>query len=211
MNWHLIVSQAVSYVIAGLAAAGPLGLAAKFYLDRSLKRLEASSAEQLEIVRHAFNKERDSRQAQIDRSTYATQRALEVEFKAIQDMYAGIARLTMAMESSRPFNQILLPSSKEGMIEMRVSHTSALDKASSDLLRFISTTRLFYPSNLFQAAMACLSPVERELVDVYTHKDFDSPEALDRARQNREAFYPLATQAGHLLRGRLEELKRPPE
>jgi hypothetical protein len=211
MNWHLIVSQAISYVIAGLIAAGPLGLAAKFYLDRSLKRLEASSAEQLEIVRHAFNKERDSRQAQIDRSTYATQRALEIEFKAIQDMYAGIARLTMAMESSRPFNQILLPSSKEGMIEMRVSHTSELDKASGDLLRLISTARLFYPSNLFEAAMACMSPVERELVDVYTHKDFDSPEALDRARQNREAFYPLATRAGNLLRERLEELKRPPE
>jgi hypothetical protein len=30
----------------------------KFYLDRSLKPLEASGAEQLEIVRHAFNKER---------------------------------------------------------------------------------------------------------------------------------------------------------
>lgn len=61
MNWPQIGSQVVSTLIAGIIAAGPLGLAAKFYLDRSLKRLDASAAERLEKMKDELNQKRDSR------------------------------------------------------------------------------------------------------------------------------------------------------
>jgi hypothetical protein len=69
MNWHQIGSQILSTLIAGAVAAGPLGLAAKFYLDRSLKRLDASAAERLEKMKDELNQKRDSRQG-TDRPEY---------------------------------------------------------------------------------------------------------------------------------------------
>jgi hypothetical protein len=76
MNWPQIGSQVLSTLIAGAVAAGPLGLAAKFYLDRSLKRLEASAGERLEMMKDELNQKRDSRQARINQSNYATLRSL---------------------------------------------------------------------------------------------------------------------------------------
>jgi hypothetical protein len=207
MNWHQIAFQLVTSALF----ATIVGIVLTFAFNATIKRLEDSNARQLESIRHGFNKERDSRQAQIDRSNYATQRALEIELKAIQDMYAGIARLRLAMESSRHPNPRIRPTTPQEQIEILPGHTRELDKASGDMLRLIMTTRLFYPGELFEAAVACLKPVTDEVVDIQTHKDYGSPEWLDRARQNREAFYPLEERAGNLLRERLEEFKRPPE
>jgi hypothetical protein len=212
MNWHQIGSQVISTVIAGVVAAGPLGLIAKFYLDRSLKRLEASRAEQLEIVRHSFNKERDSRQAQIDRSTYVAQKTLEIEFKALQDIYAGIAELQIAMDNCRPYmTQVPASESPEERVDRLMKPVQQLNKARNEMLHLIATTRLFYPQNIYEAAAECLKPVTRELLDFKTFEDSFTPKGVERAQQNRELFYPLATNVDRLLRLRLDELKQLPD
>lgn len=210
MNWHQIGSQVVSYLIAGVVAAGPLGLAAKFYLDRSLKRLEASRAEQLEIVRHAFNKERDSRQALIGQSNYATQKALEIEFQAIQDLYAGLARLRVAMDNCRPWvDRVPLNETPEQKNARMTKPAKEVNDARYDLVLLMAKTKLFYPESVYEAIAACLPPATREVLDILKSDAFDGS-GFSRAQDNREAFYPLETRAGMLLRQRLNELKRLP-
>jgi hypothetical protein len=212
MNWHQIVSQALSYIIAGIISAGPLGLAAKFYLDRSLKRLEASNEKQLETFRDELNQKRDSRQALIGQSNYATQKALEIEFKCIQDIYAGIAELQIGMDNCRPFmTHTPASESQEERFDRMMKPIHELNKARNDMLHLIATTRLFYPENIYDAAAACLKPVTSELLDFKTFEDSFTPAGILRAQDNREAFYPLATHADRLLRQRLDELKRLPD
>jgi len=169
MNWHQIGSQVVSYLIAGIAAAGPLGIAAKFYLDRSLRRLESLGAERLEKVKDELTQKRDSRQALINQSNYATQRALEIEFKAIQDIYAGIAELQIAMDNCRPYmTEATVSESPEERFERLTKPVMALNKSRNSMLHMIAITKLFYPENIYEAATACLTPVTRELVDCKT-------------------------------------------
>jgi hypothetical protein len=212
MNWPQIGSQAVSYLIAGVVAAGTLGLAAKFYLDRSLKRLEGTNAKQLEAFRDELNQKRDSRQAKIGQSNYATQKALEIEFKSVQDMYAVLARLRLAMDACRPFSgRVPANETPEQEHDRLMNPVWELIRSRDDLLRLIRTTKLFYPDSIYESVDACLAPADVEIHSIFSDGAPFSISGYLAAQKNREAFYPLGRRAENSLRERLDELKRLPE
>lgn len=208
MNWPQIGSQILSTVIA----VGPLGLAAKFYLDWSLKRLDASASERLENLKDALGQRRDSRQALIAQSNYATQKALELEFKAIQDIYEALGELDIALANWLPYNQVVKANETMEEMQERMSRTAQpLGTARDNTLRLITVTKLFYPLSIYEAVEACLQPVTAELFNIIRFRNDDLSESIERAEANRDRFSPLATHARSLLRQRLEELKRLPD
>jgi hypothetical protein len=182
MNWHQIGSQILSTLIAGAVAAGPLGLAAKFYLDRSLKRLDASAAERLEKMKDELSQKRDSRQALINQSTYAAQKAFEIEFQAIQDIDAALDRLLSAIAAVMPFPGLLnnaTPEQKKERLSKAARELTDAHKAVLDLLRL---RRLYLPQAVDEAVHACIGAITRELPIMFTDEGPSTDEERAQAR-----------------------------
>jgi hypothetical protein len=213
INWHQIGSQ----VLSTLLAVGPLGIAAKFYLDRSLKKLDASAAERLETLKDELGKKRDSRQALITQSTLATQKALEIEFKVIQDLQSGIVRLHDLMFDWGPYMEPDLPDDTQWTkLARMIEHAKPLEKAHDDLLRVGREMKPFFPESIYEAVERCLHSSRAEIsnivaVEIVTGDGANMREATRRAQENRNEFEPLAAAANNLMRERLAVLKRIPD
>lgn len=205
MNWHQVLSLALYILVSALLSTGFWGaiwaVIGKWYFDKKL-----------ETLKDELNQKRDSRQALISHSNYATEKSLELEFKAIEDIFAGIARLEIGMSNCRPRFDPSHPDEDAGIKRKRMMKPAReLNNARNDFLRLIATTRLFYPESLYEAARACLQPVDDELVQIFVFEDDPfSSAGIEQADKNREQFYPRATQLSVLLRQRLAELKQLP-
>jgi hypothetical protein len=214
MNWPQIGSQVVSTLIAGIIAAGPVGLVAKFYIDRKLKKLDARDAERLESVKDDLGQKRDSRQARIAQSNYATQKCLELEFEAIADLFAGIATLNLAMDNCRSSMQRNPPGETDEQRRDRwIKPARELAEARNAFLTSLANAELFCTGSVHKAATECLRPVWNEMLQIFTSQDPDpfSPIGYLQSEKNKEQFYPLARRAKEQLRSRMDELKRLPD
>jgi hypothetical protein len=207
MNWRQIGSQ----VVSTLLAVGPLGLAAKFYLDRSLKKLDAAAAGRLETLKDELEKKRDSRQALITQSNYATQKALEIEFKVIQDLQSRMVRLQGVIHDWEPYGTGRESDVRGGSPSSSGALARPLDSAREDLLRLCREMKPFFPEPIFDAITACLGPVQDEFVNILTWDRNRMTEAVSRSLTNRNQFEPLAAEANKLMRERLAFLQRIPE
>jgi hypothetical protein len=207
MNWHQIAIQIVTNVLFVALA----GIVVKYYFDAAIKRLEGLNARQLEIFRDELNQKRDSRQALISQSNYATQKSLELEFKAIQDIYEALGELDIAFSNWLPYNQIVpLNETTEQMRERMFHMAKPLGEARNKTLRLTIVTKLFYPQAVCAAVQSCLDPVTAELFNLRSRNE-NLGEAIERAQSNRDRFHPIAAHARKLLRERLDELKRLPD
>jgi hypothetical protein len=215
-DYGLALSRFTSYVRADRSDRddSPSCLIAKFYFDRKLKKLEARDAERLELTRDRFNQRRDTRQARITHSNYATQKAVELEFQAIVDLHAGIARLTLAMDNCRPFSGFSPSGETEREPRARlIEPVNRLAGARNDFLTLLANTELFCPQFVHDAAKNCLRPVWLEVLQVFASGDHDpfSPIGFLQSQKNKEQYGPLARTAKNALQTRMEQLKRLPE
>jgi hypothetical protein len=178
-----------------------------------IKDVERRNSESLESIRNSLVQQRDSRQARIGLGRFATERALELEFKAVADVYAALARLRDAHDSCRPmFGFAPVGETAEEREERYNKGASALWEAFANAQRLVDTVKLFIPEALCKVIQASMEPAHNKLVDisVYTEDRFTTG-GMVRALKIRENGKEVRIQAEKALRDRLEELKRLPD
>jgi hypothetical protein len=164
-------------------------------------------------MRDVLLQQRDSRQARISLGRFATEKAVELEFKAVQDLYAALARLANAHEACRPtFESVPANETLQEREERMLKDAIALQTALADTQRLLDTVRLFIPDELHDVISESMRPAHKEIVDISVYRDDRfTPAGYLRASDIREQGYKVRFAAEKALRERLEELKRLPD
>jgi hypothetical protein len=212
MNWHQVGSQVVSTLIAGIVAAGPVGLIAKFYLDRSLKRLDARNSERLERMKDELNQRRDSRQALIGVSALAMGKAFEIEFQAINDIDAAFLNLsTNVFMFSSDATWIRQEASER---ERTVAVAGELAESNRTIFALLTTAKRYIPETLYRAVFDCIKTVSEQntqVIQIIPPSDTVSEEERQQIQSLMQPCLPLVYLADTAIKQRLQELKRLPD
>jgi hypothetical protein len=205
-----LARDGLSILFSTLLSTGLCGaiwaVVGKWYFDKKL-----------EILKDELGQKRDLRQALIERGTLATQKALEFEFKVIQDLQSGIVRLHELMSDWGPYMEPdFVNDTKWTKLVRMIEHAKPLQTAHDDLLRVCKEMKPFYPESIYEAVEKCLQMAREEIHNLHTCEivTTDSEtfrEVTQRAQENRNAFEPLSAVAYNLMREHLASLRRMPD